>query len=107
MKKLSIFLILTYLLFTINSYAVNQNSNEGIKENDKILKIGVLLPLSGKFQNIGLSFLKAIQLALFDIGDKKIMIYPKDSKANALDTYLAAKEFQDMGIEIVLSLIHI
>ena len=102
MKKLSIFLILTYLLFTINSYAVNQNSNEGIKENDKILKIGVLLPLSGKFQNIGLSFLKAIQLALFDIGDKKIMIYPKDSKANALDTYLAAKEFQDMGIEIVI-----
>ena len=102
MKKLSIFLILTYLLFTINSYAVNQNSNEGIKENDKILKIGVLLPLSGKFQNIGLSFLKAIQLALFDIEDKKIMIYPKDSKANALDTYLAAKEFQDMGIEIVI-----
>ena len=30
------------------------------------------------------------------------MIYPKDSKANALDTYLAAKEFQDMGIEIVI-----
>jgi len=102
MKKLSLFLILTYLLFTINSNAVIQNSNENIKENDKILKIGVLLPLSGKFQNIGQSFLKAIQLALFDIGDKKIIIYPKDSKANALDTYLAAKQFEEMGIEIVI-----
>ena len=63
MKKIIIFLILTYLLFTINSGATNQNSNESNLENEKVLKIGVLLPLSGEFQNIGESFLKAIQLA--------------------------------------------
>ena len=61
MKKLLTFLILTYLLFTINSSAVSQNSNENNSENEKVLKIGVLLPLSGKFQDIGQSFLKAIQ----------------------------------------------
>ena len=71
MKKLLIFSILTYLLFTINSGAVNQNSNESVLENEKVLKIGVLLPLSGKFQITGQSFLRAIQLALFDIGNKK------------------------------------
>ena len=102
MKKLLIFSILTYLLFTINSGAGNQNSNENITENEKVLKIGVLLPLSGKFQDIGQSFLKAIQLALFDIGNKNIKIYPKDSKANALDAYLSAKEFEKLGIEIVI-----
>ena len=96
MKKLFIFLILTYLLFTINSSAVIQNSNE------KILKIGVLLPLTGKFQDTGQSFLKAIQLALFDIGNENIKIYPKDSKANALDAYLSAKEFEKFGIEVVI-----
>jgi len=53
MKKLIIFLILTYLLFTINSTAINQNSNENNLENEKVLKIGVLLPLSGKFKDIG------------------------------------------------------
>jgi len=102
MKKLLIFSILNYLLFTINSSAVNQSSSENIVENEKLLKIGVLLPLSGKFQNTGQSFLKAIQLALLDIGNENIKIYPKDSKANALDTYLSAKEFEKLGIEIVI-----
>jgi hypothetical protein len=96
MKKLLIYSILTYLLFTINSGAINQN------KDTKDLKIGVLLPLSGPFQAIGQSFLKAIQLALFDIGNEKIKIYPKDSKGNALNSYLAAKEFEELGIEIVI-----
>ena len=41
MKKLLIFSIITYLLIIINSTADNQNSNENIVENEKILKIGV------------------------------------------------------------------
>ena len=102
MKKLFIFSILTYLFFTINSSALFHNSNEDIAENEKILKIGVLLPLSGKFQDTGQSFLKAIQLALFDIGNENIKIYPKDSKANALDTYLSAKEFEELGVKVVI-----
>ena len=102
MKKLFIFLILTYLLFTINASAANQNSNESISKNEKVLKIGVLVPLSGEFQDIGESFLKAIQLALYDISNENIKIYPKDSKANALDTYKAAKEFEDLNIKIVI-----
>ncbi len=102
MKKLFIFAILTYLLFTINSNAFIHSSNKNITENEKILKIGVLLPLSGKFQDTGQSFLKAIQLALFDIGNENIKIYPKDSKANALDAYLSAKEFEELGVKVVI-----
>jgi hypothetical protein len=102
MKKLTAFLILTYLLFTINSRAADQTSNENGLENEKVLKIGVLLPLSGKFQDIGESFLKAIQLALYDISNENIKIYPKDSKANAFDTYESAKEFENLGIKIVI-----
>ncbi len=102
MKKLIIFLILTYLLFTINSTAINENSNENNLENEKVLKIGVLLPLSGEFQDIGESFLKAIQLALYDISNENIKIFPKDSKGNALNTYESAKEFEERGINIVI-----
>ena len=102
MKKLLAFLILTYLLFTINSGAVSQSSNENNSENEKILKVGVLLPLSGEFQDIGESFLKAIQLALYDISNKHIKIYPKDNKGNALNTYQSAKEFEKLGIKIVI-----
>ena len=64
--------------------------------------MGILLPLSGEHQDIGESFLKAIQLALYDISNEQIKIYPKDSKANALDTYKSAKEFEEQGIKIVI-----
>ena len=99
MKKLLTILIINYLLFTINnSSAVEQEKNE----NKDLLKIGILLPLSGEYENLGQSFLKAVQLALYDISDKKIKIYPKDSKANPLDTYKSAKEFEEMGIKVVV-----
>ena len=102
MKNLLIFSILTYLLLAINSSAITENSQKNVVENEKILKIGVLLPLSGKFKDVGESFLKAIQLALFDIGNKNIKIYPKDSGANSLDSYLSAMEFKKLGIKIVI-----
>ena len=98
MKKILILSILTYLLFTINSRAEDKN----LLEKENLLKIWVLLPLSGEFQETGESFLKAIQLAIFDIGNKNIKIYPKDSKANALDSYKAAMELKQIGIEIVI-----
>ena len=99
MKKLITFLILAYLSFTINSSAVTQEKNS---ENKNILKIGVLLPLTGEFQDTGESFLKAIQLALYDISNENIKIYPKDSKGNAFDAYQSAKELEEEGIEIVI-----
>jgi len=99
MKKLITFSILAYLLLTINSGAVTQEKKS---ENKNILKIGVLLPLSGQFQDIGESFLKAIQLALDDISNENIKIYPKDSKGNALGAYVSAKIFEENEIKIVI-----
>jgi len=98
MKKIITFSIITYLLFTINSTAVTENN----LENEKTLKVGILLPLSGEFANVGQSFLKAIQLALHDISNENINIYPKDSKANPLDAYQAAKEFEKLGIKVII-----
>ncbi len=100
MKKLTTFSILTYLLFIINSAALGEKTND--VENENLLKVGVLLPLSGKYQDIGESFLKAIHLALRDISNQNIKIYPRDSKANALATYQSAKEFEKLGIKIVI-----
>ena len=100
MKILFTFLILVYLSFTINISAATQGEKK--IENERVLKVGVLLPLSGKFQDIGESFLKAIQLALYDISDENIKIFPKDSKGNPLGAFEAAKEFEEQGIEIVV-----
>jgi len=56
MKRIITFSILTYLLFTINTSAISESSNENNLEDSNVLKVGVLLPLSGKFQDIGESF---------------------------------------------------
>jgi len=102
MKKFLTLSILTYLVLTINSSAVEENSNNGVLKNEKILKIGILLPLSGEYQILGQSFLKAIQLALKDIANKNIKIYPKDTKGNSLDALKSAKKFEEDGIKIVI-----
>jgi len=102
MKKLLILSILTYLLFIINSSAVEESSSNAVLKNEKILKIGILLPLSGEHQILGQSFLKAVQLALKDISNKNIKIYPKDTKGNSLTALKAAKEFEKNGIKIVI-----
>ena len=39
---------------------------------------------------------------MYDISNENIKIYPKDSKANPLNTYQAAKEFENLGIKIVI-----
>ena len=98
MKKFFTILLPICLLFALNNTAISQE----VDENKKILKIGVLLPLTGEYEILGNSFLKAIQLALYDISNNKIVIYPKDSKANALDAYKSAKDFESEGIKIVI-----
>ena len=100
MKKILTTLILSYLLITINSASKAQEQNNS--GGKRILKVGVLLPLSGKYKDIGDSFLKAIQLGIYDISNENIIIYPQDSKANALDSYLAAKKFKEQNIKIVI-----
>jgi len=102
MKNFLIFLILAYLQLSINTRAATESASANNVENEKTLKIGVLLPLSGKYQTLGESFLKSIQLALYDISNKNITIYPKDSKGNYLDAHKSAKEFEELGIKIVI-----
>ena len=71
-KTLSIFL--SYLLITFNSFVFATENN-----NKDILKIGVLAPFSGELKFIGETILYSINLALHDIDDNSIKIYPKDS----------------------------
>ena len=70
-------------------------------EEDK-LKIGILVPLSGENKKIGELILKATQLALKDIGIKKIQVYPKDTGSNPNQTLNSALELSELGINIVI-----
>ncbi len=70
--KNKIFLSIFYLLFIFNS---NLLSNE----NNSSLKVGLLAPLSGPYNEIGKSLLHSLQLALEEINDKNVVIVPRDS----------------------------
>ena len=102
MKKYLTFLILAYLLFTINSKARSQNTDLISEDNKEIIKIGVLIPLTGEYKDLGQSILNAIKLALYDLKDKDIIIYPRDSRGTAEGAYDAAKELKDIGVKIIL-----
>ena len=72
MKKLFT-IVLSYLLITFNTFVFANENN-----NAHHLKIGVLVPLSGELKSLGEEILYAINLALYDINDPKIKIFPKD-----------------------------
>ena len=72
------------------------------KQDESILKVGLIVPLSGKHQEIGKSVLNSIRLALSKINDEQIEIFPKDNYSNPEKTLFAAKQLEKEGIQIVI-----
>ena len=92
-KLFKILLILkcgVFLLFFQNAIA-----------NEKI-KIGLLVPMTGTNKEIGQSIIKAVSLAVKDIDNNLIEIYPKDTASRPNQTLKSAFEFKQMGIKVVI-----
>ena len=95
MKK-KIIIILSYIIFFLNS---NLFGNE----EDKILKIGLLAPLSGEYKELGNSLLYSLQLALEEIDDKDVFIIPRDAGFNNKEKLnLAINDIKSQGAKIII-----
>ena len=66
------------------------------------IKIGLLVPLTGKNSEIGQSIIKSTRLAINKINNPSIKIFPRDTKSNPRGTLGAAKELAELGIKIVI-----
>ena len=66
------------------------------------IKIGVLAPLSGEDASLGKQILNSIRMALIDIKNNNIEIYPKDTRSDPDATLRSALEFEKMGISLVI-----
>ena len=66
------------------------------------IKIGLLVPLSGKNEEIGKSIVQAVRLAVNKINNPIIEIYPKDTKSDPDTTLEATKELKLKGIKIFI-----
>ena len=91
----------TFIKFTIIStlsliiFFHNAFSNEKIK-------IGLIVPTSGKNSDLGNSIIKSVRLAINKIDDSRIEIIPKDTRSNPINSLRASKELYDQGVRIVI-----
>ena len=95
MKK-KLILSFIYITFFFNSNLLSE-------ENNKILKIGLLAPLSGSYSELGKSLLYSLQLALEEIDDKNVFIVPRDSGFNdkkKLNT--AIQQIKSEGVKVII-----
>ena len=88
--------IITYILIFFNS---NLLSNE----NNNILKVGLLAPLSGEYKELGNSLLYSLQLALDEINDKNVFIIPRDSgSGDKKKLNKAIEEIRSQNVNIII-----
>ena len=72
-----------------------------VSASEKI-KIGLLIPMTGSNKQIGQSIIKAVSLAVKDIDNNLIEIYPKDTASRPNQTLKSAFELKQMGIKVVI-----
>ena len=95
MKK-KILILLSYIIIFFNSNLLSE-------ENSKILKVGLLAPLTGDYKELGNSLLYSLQLALNEIGDDKVFIIPRDSGFNNKEKInLAIQEIKSEGANVII-----
>ena len=66
------------------------------------IKLGLLVPISGEFSEIGKSIIRSTLLAINKIDNSLIEIIPKDTKSDPEITYEKAKELREAGVKIVI-----
>ena len=93
MKKIIQFIVFTLMGLILNIHQISA---------DEKIKIGLIVPLSGEYKEIGNSILKATRLAINKIDDNKIKIIPKDTRADPKVTLKVSKELQEQGIKIII-----
>ena len=70
--------------------------------SEEKIKIGLIIPLSGEYKEIGESILKSVRLAINKINDENLIIIPKDTKSNPEITLKISKELYKEGVKIIL-----
>jgi ABC-type branched-subunit amino acid transport system substrate-binding protein len=66
------------------------------------LKIGLLLPLSGNGAAVGTEMLNAAQMALFDLGEDRFQLLPRDTKGSPAEAAEATRRLISGGARLVL-----
>ncbi len=66
------------------------------------IKIGLIVPLSGEYKEIGESIINSTRLAINKINNSQIEILPRDTKSNPEITLRVAKKLHELGVRIII-----
>jgi ABC-type branched-subunit amino acid transport system substrate-binding protein len=66
------------------------------------VKVGLLLPLTGRAADLGQDMLKAAEMALFDAGVNSVVLLPRDTGGEAGRAAQAARDLIDEGAELLI-----
>ena len=90
--------IIKYLLSIIFVFFLNTFN---IYANERI-KIGLLVPLTGEYEDIGKSIIQSTRMAINKINDSKILILPRDTKSDPKETLKKVEELYVEGVKIFI-----
>ena len=90
-------LIKFFSILILNLCLIYQNA----LSSDKI-KIGLIVPLTGEYSEIGNSIIKSTRMAINKIDDNRIEIIPKDTRSNPIDALRVSKNLHEEGIKIII-----
>jgi uncharacterized protein YdcH (DUF465 family) len=93
MKKFIQFIIFTSIGLILNIFQ---------SLADEKIKIGLVVPLSGEYKEVGNSILKSARLAINKIDDLRIEIIPRDTRSNPETTLRVSKKLYEQGIKIII-----
>ena len=93
MKVIIKYLLSAVFVFLLNTF--NTFANESIK-------IGLLVPLTGEYNDIGKSIIQSTRMAINKINDSKILILPRDTKSDPKETLKKVEKLYAEGIKIFI-----
>ena len=87
---------------TILNKSKNSEKDKAKVVFDKVVKIGLLLPLSGEQKDLGNAIFNSLEMALFETQSKNIKLMLRDSGDTEKKAISAAKELEREGVSILI-----
>lgn len=81
---------------------LNQSQASVNPSQSRTVKVGLLLPLSGKHAALGEAMMNAAQMAIFDIGYKNFELMPQDTGGTGAGAASAARQALQGGAELLI-----
>ena len=93
MKVIIKYLLSVVFVFLLNTFNIFANES---------IKIGLLVPITGEYNDIGKSIIQSTRMAINKINDSKILILPRDTKSDPKETLKKVEALYAEGIKIFI-----